>query len=316
MNTNKTKNLWYAIVAVALMVGGAALTVATVNNTWSSAFTGLTLALLSVLLYTGGAILLSRFFGNDGFKHGINHGLTFALIVIAAGALLLGFNTGFLNPLWKSYFISWWMLLLVVGACNLWSGNIIFGLICAGVAKFSLIENAAAIYPFDSTFEQFSKTYWPAMIIFFGIILLLFIFLKPWRKKQQSSCCNKSKWNNKYSVEELGNNDGKINYRFVCSGSEQVILDPVFRGGNIEVICGGMQLDLRRTALPEGDTFLYIKAVIGGVEISAPDEWDIDFRQTGYAGGMSDSRVKIKDVDRSRRLIIVGDCKMGGVTVK
>jgi len=117
-------------------------------------------------------------------------------------------------------------------------------------------------------------------------------------------------------AEEVGNNDGKLNYRYVCGGGEQVILDPVFRGGNIEVICGGMQLDLRRTSLPEGDTYLYIKAVAGGVEISAPDEWIIEFRQSGYAGGMHDSRAKRAELDRSRRLIIVADCKMGGVDVK
>jgi len=313
MNSNKTNNFRYALIAVALLAGGVALTVATVNSGVLSAFAALTLVLLAVFLYTGGAVMFGRYFGNDGTRHGVNHTLAFAILVIAAGALLLGFNTGFLAPLWKAYFFSWWMLLLVVGAYNVWTGHLLTGIVLAGIAKFYLIDNAAAIYPNDDLFRQFAQTYWPAMVIFFGICLVLFIVLKPWRRKNQDG---KSAWNSKYSVEEMGNHDGKINYRFVCGGSEQVILDPVFRGGSIEVICGGMQLDLRRTSLPEGDTFLYVKAVVGGVEISAPDEWYIEFRQSGYAGGMHDSRARIKDPDRSHRLIVVGDCKMGGVEVK
>jgi predicted membrane protein len=318
METNKTNKIFLSVLSVAFLAGGAALCAATMNGICggTSAFAGLTLVLLSIFLYVGGATIAGKIFAKgDGYRFGgVNDGLVFALLVIAAGALLLGFNTGALNPLWKSYFVSWWMLLLVVGAMNVCRGHIVGGLVCAGIAKFFLMERVTEIYPNDPLFANFEQTYWPAMIIFFGVICLFYIVLRPLRHK----ICNRQKnnrWNSEYVADATENSDGKIDYRFVFSGADQALLDPVFRGGNIEVICGGMQLDLRSTTLEEGDTCLYIKAIAGGVKMTVPVEWFVEIRQSGYLGGAVDSRPKMNDYNRSRRLIVFADCKMGGVEI-
>ena len=84
----------------------------------------------------------------------------------------------------------------------------------------------------------------------------------------------------------------------------------------IEVTFGGIELDLRRTTLAEGDTFLNINVVFGGVEITAPDNWDIEIRPNRFAGGIEDSRVKGLEKDRSRKLIIIAKCTFGGIDIK
>jgi predicted membrane protein len=97
---------------------------------------------------------------------------------------------------------------------------------------------------------------------------------------------------------------------------EQVILDPVFKGGMIETVFGGMELDLRRTSLPEGETYLYVKAVFGGVEIKAPEDWLIEIRSEAVLGGVTDDRIKSQNMDHTRKLIIVANAVFGGVTVR
>ena len=77
-----------------------------------------------------------------------------------------------------------------------------------------------------------------------------------------------------------------------------------------------MELDLRRTSLAEGDTFLYVKAVFGGVEITAPDNWDIEIHSKGFVGGVSDSRVKNIEKDHTKKLIIIAQSTFGGIEIK
>ena len=226
---------------------------------------------------------------------------------------MLSFNTGTLNPVWKSFFFSWPMLLFVIGAVNVCKFHFIPGIICAAAGKFFLIEKAADIFPGDFAYEQFASTYWPALIIIFGVIILLGTLIRPGRFNRNR---HKGNWKKDYAPDENENNDGKINYQFVFSGTEQVILDPVFRGGTIDVTFGGMELDLRRTSLAEGDTFLYVKAVFGGVEITAPDNWDIEIHSKGFVGGVSDSRVKNIEKDHTKKLIIIAQSTFGGIEIK
>jgi predicted membrane protein len=318
MNTNnKTKTILLAIVSIALMVGGGVMINCAINVLYlsSSALTVLSLILAAIFVYVLGATILGRRFAIENSRHsfnGFNNSITFAFLVIAAGCLLLCFNTGLLNPLWKDYFFSWYMLLLVVGAICICRYHFITGLILAAVGKFFLMDKASALFRDDFNYEAFITTYWPLLIIIFGVIILLMVFIRPNRLRTYNHSC----WNSNKSTAGNENSDGKINYKYVFSGTEQVILDPVFRGGDIEAIFGGLELDLRRTTLPEGETFLYINALFGGVEITAPESWDIEVRSNALFGGVYDERSKNADKDRTRKLIIVTKCKFGGVEIK
>jgi len=77
-----------------------------------------------------------------------------------------------------------------------------------------------------------------------------------------------------------------------------------------------MELDLRRTSLPEGETFLYVRAVFGGVEIKAPDNWHIETRSESFLGGVSDERSKHQQIDFSRKLIVAANAVFGGVSIE
>jgi predicted membrane protein len=319
MNTNKNKkNGLLAIPALLLMIGSGALLGWTINDLYNtvSPLWVISLSFISVLLYITGASLMgwslrkrNRY---SSYEHAHN-GVLFAFLLIAGGLLMLFFNTGTLNPVWKSFFFSWPMLLCIIGAINVCKFHFISGITCAAAGKFFLIEKAAGIFPGNFAYEQFASTYWPALIIICGVLILSGILFHPGRCRRNHY---KGNWEKDYIPDENENNDGKINYRFTFGGTEQVILDPVFRGGTIDVTFGGMELDLRRTSLAEGDTFLYVKAVLGGVEITAPDNWEIEIHSKGFVGGVSDSRVKNIDKDRTRKLILVAKSTFGGIEIK
>jgi predicted membrane protein len=309
--TGNKKNTLFAVCSIVMMAGGGLLLDRTLNvfyNT-SSAVTVISSLLLSVFLYIAGAILMGRCMNKNRSRHsctGIHDGTVFALLLIAAGMLLLGFNTGNLPGVWRKFIFSWPMLLLVAGIVNVCRFRFISGTIIAVSGIFFLFSKAAGIYP-DYLYEQFLSTFWPVLIIALGMLLFFAILLKPKRFGRKDECRKGT---------QNANADGKINYRFVFSGTEQVILDPVFRGGSIEAVFGGMELDLRHSSLPEGDTFLHVKAIFGGVEITVPDSWDIEIHQKSFAGGVDDSRIRNSDRDKSRKLIIIAESTFGGIEIK
>jgi predicted membrane protein len=307
----KLKNVLFIICSIILMVWGGAL----LDNTLShylyktSAVSVISQSLFSVFLFVAGVVLLGRCMNRKRPRRSyveIHDGTVPALLLIAAGILLLKFNTGSLPHEWKNFFFSWQMLLFVIGIVNVCRFRLVAGIIMAAAGIFFFHSKVAGIYP-DGTYESFISIFWPLLIIVLGILLFFTIRLKLKRSGRRCS-------------EEVhdanADADGKINYRFVFSGAEQVILDPVFNGGNIEATFGGMELDLRRTSLPEGDTFLHVKIILGGVVITAPDSWDIEVHQKSFAGCVEDSRTKSGDRDKSRKLVIMADCILGGVEIK
>ena len=97
-----------------------------------------------------------------------------------------------------------------------------------------------------------------------------------------------------------------------------------FRGGDITAIMGGGQLDLRLATIPPGEeAILDIVAVMGGVEILVPSNWEISTPIFPFMGGVEDKRFPPLQTDpngvRSEaggRLVLRGLVMMGGVHIK
>ena len=311
------RNVFFAITSIILMIGGGLLLCQTLNVYYHSLapFAVIALSFLSVFLYVAGAALMGMCVTRNNYRYmdDMNGGIVFALLLVATGLLLLGFNTRFLPVVLKSFFFSLPMILFVIGSICLCKRHLIWGIILIALGKYFLLSKIEKVFPDALVIDQFLSVYWPVVIILFGIIIMLSIITNS-----KNFCVHtKVKWKKDNIPNENENHDGKINYKFTFSGTEQVILDPVFRGGNIDITFGGMDLDLRRTTLAEGDTYLYINVVFGGLEITVPDHWDVELRQNRFAGGIEDSRKNHNtEKDLTRKLIIVAKCSFGGIDIK
>ena len=96
-----------------------------------------------------------------------------------------------------------------------------------------------------------------------------------------------------------------------------------FRGGDITAIMGGGQLDLRLATIPPGEeAVLDIVAVMGGVEILVPSDWEVSTPILPFMGGVEDKRFPpLHDPNAPHkgpggRLVLRGLVMMGGVHIK
>lgn len=275
----------------------------------------------------GGVMWLGRLAAYSGYRHhhfsDTHKGAVFALLLVVAGLLLLGFSADVLPIAWKGFFFSWPMLLYVSGAVGVYRFHFFGGGVVMLAGTFFLIAKAALLYPGEQLYDRFSATYWPALVVLAGLAIFFHILFNKRHCRMHHRHGGRHRhnkfhhgyWERKNSQENI---DGKINYQSFLGGIEQVILEPVFRGGTLEAVFGGIELDLRHTALPDGDTHLYAKSVFGGIQLSVPPDWYLEIipAQT-LAGGVNDTRViKNAPSDTEKKLIIMAECMFGGIVIK
>lgn len=250
-------------------------------------------------------------------KSGRKSGLIFAILLILIGAILIAGNFGTLPSNFNRILLSWQMLLIIIGIATMFHRHIFNGLFCISIGGFFMVPRLAEVFPefFLWVNSSFVSTYWPVLLIVAGFLLILRLIIKPKKKKwnhHQYSNSNRRKYpKNRHS-------DRGIERNSIFGDGEHIILDPVFYGGEMNAVFGGITLDLRKTSLPEGETFLEVNAIFGGVTIFVPEGWNVDIAIDSIFGGFKDSRaVQNPDsIDLTRRLVINGGCIFGGGELK
>lgn len=245
-------------------------------------------------------------------------GIAFGIILVIMGALLLGLNFGLINAALKPVFFSWPILFILLGISQLVHRNYFSSLVSFSVGIFFLLPKVALAYPklFPGIGTNFLGVYWPVLLILIGIFILLHIMFpnkwhKEWRKYGHSHWKNSD--NSEYfTYHKQSGTGGSFDKNIVFGGVEQIFLDEIFPGGEINTVFGGIKLDLRKTHLAEGDTYLDINAVFGGVTLYIPSDWLVVTKFDNFAGGFVDKRVPEISADKSKRLIITGSCVFGG----
>lgn len=235
--------------------------------------------------------------------------VTMGIILVIIGCVVVLSNIGIIPYALRHFIISWQMLLVAFGIIGLIKGNKTAGTMFLLIGLFFLLPKISILWPSITVFgHNFTRNFWPLLIILCGIGLIV-------TSKRDS--------NFKFSAEVEGSKneetkDGYINYNFLFSGTEQVFLEPVFKGGNIKATFGGATLDFRRTSLPENvPAVLNIDATFGGVTIIVPDNWCVELRHNSLFGGFTDNRYNHPVPSNSnQKLIINAKCTFGGGELK
>lgn len=223
--------------------------------------------------------------------------VTFGIIVVVIGALLMASNFGYLPYHTRRIFFSWEMLLIAIGLINVASReNKTVGFILIGVGSFFLLPD---IFHFSFSFV---KLFWPVLLIGVGLSLIFF-GRRPahWRRGSQSQPLD----------------GGYISEFNVFGGSKRRIANQVFKGGEVNSIFGGSEIDMTQAILNEGENVLEINCIFGGVGIVVPADWNVRIDVVSIFGGFSDKRTVIKKAeDDTKILIIKGLCIFGGGEIK
>ncbi|MCX6281671.1 MAG: DUF5668 domain-containing protein [Bacteroidetes bacterium] len=226
------------------------------------------------------------------------------IIVILAGLALLLFNTGFLPYYFRHIIISWPMLLVAIGIVSLMGAeNRVPGIILIVVGGFFLFPR---IFDLDI---NFAHLFWPLILISIGVLILFRKFPHPrdWKHRMGPSSQNSA----------AASDQGYIFEDHIFSGTEKRIINKDFKGGRVNVIFGGVKIDLTQATLAEGSNELEVNVVFGGATIIVPCEWKIQLKNTSIFGGFSDKRFCLKEAaDPSRVLIIKASAVFGGGEIK
>ncbi len=215
----------------------------------------------------------------------------FGILVVVVGIVLL-FEQAGLFPRFSEYiwvFIAklWPLILVVLGAKLLIVRNTFPGflLLLLGVAFLS-----------TNLFEwDFFAVLWPVVIISLGVSLLF----KSEQKKESGKVV---------SEKDL------ISETVLFWGVDKKVRAKEFKGGEINVAFGGIELDLRDAKVTKDSAKLHINCAFGGVEIFVPKDCRIKTNGTGFLGGWS-THLKERDIDNPV-LEITGGVIFGGVEIK
>ncbi|MDR3651868.1 MAG: DUF5668 domain-containing protein [Paludibacter sp.] len=259
----------------------------------------------------------------SSYRSSYPKGLGLGLVLMFIGIVYLGSNFGLIPFPLKDIIISWQMLLIFIGVVNLFRRRLISGVVLIFVGSFFILPK---VFPFlDHNFQQ---NFWPLILIAVGVVIILQRVIHPkyfndfWNSEWQHHHYHRnhhyrnhrySKWeSNKSEDYSKWANAGGFSKNSVFGSGEHIVLDPEFKGGELNAVFGGITLDLRRTNLPVGETVLEVNAVFGGITIYVPVDWFVETHLDAVFGGFQDNRMPKEPLDTTKKLIITGSCVFGG----
>lgn len=249
---------------------------------------------------------------NKGNK--VAHMYSFAFLLILAGGLLLGFNLGLIPAEYKPIFISWQMLLIALGLCEIVKKHFIGGLIILGIGVFFILPVVSSIFPDFMGGNAISiRQYWPILLIFVGLVLIF--------KKKKEGTGNKEEkcFDNYKCSSKIENTGDKVHENILFNGSEVIVLSSQFEGGEANVLFGEIKIDLRKAKLSEdGANILKAACLFGSVILYIPSEWRLKINRSVMFGNIEDKRLPPEtETDLSAPILnIKADCLFGNIEIR
>jgi predicted membrane protein len=236
------------------------------------------------------------------------------LLLLSVGGGLLGRELGLLPPhvrVWD----FWPLFIVLIGVSVLLGAD---GVVSA-VLAVAFIGLGAVLLAGNLGFLASSVTrFWPVLVMLLGVAALIRARREPEPEPPPATAAegesfNESSWEDN-ELSALGEPD-RISRQYTCSGAELRIESQAWKGGEIGVTAGGVELDLRQARLHPDGAVLKLRVMMGGVEIRVPDTWQVHFDVTPFFGGADDSTRSTQGASSGPRLSIIGNVTLGGVNV-
>ncbi len=145
---------------------------------------------------------------------------------------------------------------------------------------------------------------WPFVLIYIGIHIII-----SGGKKHHAHQEPKHK---KITKE---NSDGdKINISAILGGGEYRYSNKKLKGGGISAIMGGCEIDLRDSDFEGKEMIINVLALMGGIEIMVPQNWNVVIEATPILGSIENKTKTLNGT--TKKLFITGEAIMGGVEIK
>ena len=243
--------------------------------------------------------------------------IIWGLLIIVAGALLLTFNVGLLPMEYKHVIFSLPMIPIIIGFTFLFSKHKFFtGIILMLVGGFFILPKLDI-----ESLDFITQNGWAIALIIGGVLIIFkTLFGKHFSHHNPESFRTHCAWHNKCHTnnrKSSGNGQGYIDHNCIFGGGKERLDIKEFKGGDINCVFGGIELDLMDSELAEGIHTLEINSIFGGCVLFVPITWNIEIRSTRVFGQFVDSRPKPGfKVDEKSKLIIEANAVFGGGEIK
>jgi len=165
------------------------------------------------------------------------------------------------------------------------------GVILTGIGALFLADNLDLLrFDFDDLF--------PLVLVLIGL-RLVWIGLFPRRPAAD--------------LEDVSTLDGMV----LLGGGRRGNNSADFRGGDLMVVMGGLDVDLTRARIANGPAVIDVFAFWGGIDIKVPDDWVVTLKGVPLLGAFEDKTRPAAEPGAPRQeLIVKGFAIMGGIDVK
>ena len=189
------------------------------------------------------------------------------------GIILILLGIGFLFQQFTAFdfggilYTYWPSILIIIGLVKLVQkqsstlGNIILILIGAlfQANRLGLIN------------YSFGDIFWPAILILVGLNFILS------RRPNYSS----------NSLDE----ESSINNFVIFSGIKTLNYSQSFKGGTATALFGGIDIDLRGANISDGEAYLELTAMFGGIDLLVPQDWKVEVTGVPILGGWENKTI-------------------------
>jgi len=119
----------------------------------------------------------------------------------------------------------------------------------------------------------------------------------------------------RYTPPVAGDSDSVVHAFAMMAGVKRQNMSADFRGGDVNAIMGGVELDLRSAQVRDGETVVIDAfALWGGVEIFVPANWRIEGNVLPIMGAFEDNTRP--NGETGPRVLVRGTAVMGAIEVK
>jgi hypothetical protein len=100
-------------------------------------------------------------------------------------------------------------------------------------------------------------------------------------------------------------------------GVQRICRASALRRGDVSVVCGGVDLDLREAELDPGGATLELAATWGGINVTVPTWWHVVVEQRAVLGGVDAKVTEPEELPEDAPELRVGvTARLGGVAIR
>lgn len=212
--------------------------------------------------------------------------LYFGVLIVSVGVILLLDNAGTVDA--GDIFGTWWPVALIAGGLLMFIASP-----RTWVMPLIVVAVGVALLLSSLDIADIGEFLWPAIIVVVGLVIIF----------------------GRRSREHATETGDTVSNFTIFAGSELASHSDQFEGGNLSVMFGGIELDLRDAQLAPGAA-LDVFTAFGATEITVPRGWQVVLKGFPLFGGFENATAKDSIEATAPTLVINANVLFGGLEVK